>query len=190
MEETLGDLSTPIYRLELDDCATPSIESFTKEYYGTLQDINSYASAVERGQEGALAKLELIPAKVVGLGSSDKEIYAAIHQNIWGYSYELCSEQVECFHVWLECEGKYIRCVRARFLNLAYKGEEPDQPFLPVTMIWGPEHLIERRGGYLFNRLYEVEKTFDTREEADADLEAFDGVPVFTEFFNDIFADG
>ena len=190
LDETLGDLSTPIFRLELEDCATPSIDTFTKEYFGTLLDINNFVSALEWDSGEALPKLELTPASVLGLGSSDTDAYTAMHQNIWGYSYEMSSESVECYHVWLECEGKFLRCVKARFLNLTYRGEEPDLPTLPVTMIWGPDHLIEQSGKFIFNRLFEVEKQFDTREELQGDLEAFDGLPVFTEFFNDIFADG
>ena len=56
--------SQQLYRLELDDMATPAFTSFGKYYYGTLEQIRTFIQALEEADY---------------LGDHSKELIVAFH---------------------------------------------------------------------------------------------------------------
>ena len=56
--------SQQLYRLELDDMATPAFTSFGKYYYGTLEQIRTFIRALEEADY---------------LGDHSKELIVAFH---------------------------------------------------------------------------------------------------------------
>ena len=52
-------LDLPYYRLELDDYAAAAFTSFSKEYFGTLDDIRGLITALEQDEETFIVRYAL-----------------------------------------------------------------------------------------------------------------------------------
>jgi len=205
------------YRVELDDYAAPSFTSFGKSYFGTLDDVRSFISALENDPEDGKNYAELISAfHAFEQGDSSPMIHVAYnkvpllkptrllfeetlkvdsysweHQNIWGFPYHMRCSQINAKHLWLECEGKFYRSIMAQFTNLQYGGTIGQWKAIG-GMIWGHPGILEKSGSVMRNRLAEREKTFDSLNELNEDHAMFQNKPDpdYTEFCNDIFGDG
>jgi hypothetical protein len=72
-------------------------------------------------------------------------------------------------HIWISCQGEYMRCIRTKFVNLQYEhfGGRWDEP----GMLWGYPHQIEFDGNKTYNRMFVVEKIFKNKQEALEDME-------------------
>ena len=97
---------------------------------------------------------------------------------------------VESVHVWLKYEKRYYRCIRARMKDLHYETDDNIGPKPISSPFWGYPHIIEYAKPYTYNRLYEVEKIFDTWSEAEKDMKSFTWEIILTGFFSDIFGNG
>lgn len=197
-----------IYHIELDDCATPAFVTFGKDYYGTMSDLEEFISKFEPGEQQ-----ELVGAfKEYKQGNSDVEIpvgfwkskmleevkvygkkqfscgeYEWEHINIWGFPYYMKCDALQSVHYWIKDGEKLCRIIKAKFTNLQYKNAIGK--YSEIGMIWGFPHIIEF-GTY--NTLMVVEKQFETENELKENMRSFNSVSDmdFTEFCNDIFADG
>ena len=205
------------YRLLLDDYSAASFTSFSKDYYGTLDQISSLFEAMKEDEEVAdrqkyilgiydryiageskishqVAYREvpfLVPAKVLGIETTVLENHAWEHTNTWGCPYLMKCDKAECTHIWFSCYGKYSRCIQVKFTNLQYENAVGD--YAPLgSMIWGYPEQIAGRNGNLYNRLFVEEKVFKNKAEAMNDRMNFihSPDPKFDEFLNDIFGDG
>lgn len=205
------------YRLLLDDYSGASFTSFSKDYYGTLEQISSLFEAMKEDEEIAdrqkyilgiydryiageskishqVAYREvpfLVPAKVLGMETTVLENHAWEHTNTWGCPYLMKCDKAECTHIWFSCYGKYSRCIQVKFTNLQYENAVGD--YAPLgSMIWGYPEQIAGRNGNLYNRLFVEEKVFKNKAETMNDRMNFihSPDPQFDEFLNDIFGDG
>lgn len=205
------------YRLLLDDYSAASFTSFSKDYYGTLEQIGGLFDALKQDEELAerqkyiigiydrylagetsishkVAYREvpfLVPAKVLATETSVLTDYSWEHINTWGCPYLMKCAKAECTHIWFSCYGKYSRCIQVRFTNLQY--ENIVGKYEPLgMMIWGFPEQIAGNHGNLNNRLFVEEKVFKNKAEAMADRQSFihNPDPQFDEFLNDIFGDG
>lgn len=205
------------YRLLLDDYSATSFTSFSKDYYGTLEQIGELFEALKQDEELAerqkyiigiydrylagetsishkVAYREvpfLIPAKVLGTETFVLTDYAWEHTNTWGCPYLMKCDKAECSHIWFSCYGKYSRCIQVHFTNLQY--ESITGKYEPLgSMIWGYPEQIAGNHGNVYNRLFVEEKVFKNKAEAMADRLNFihNPDPQFDEFLNDIFGDG
>ena len=205
------------YRLLLDDYSAASFTSFSKDYYGTLEQISSLFEAMKEDEEVAdrqkyilgiydryiageskishqVAYREvpfLVPAKVLGIETTVLENHTWEHTNTWGCPYLMKCDKAECTHIWFSCYGKYSRCIQVKFTNLQYENAVGD--YAPLgSMIWGYPEQIAGRNGNLYNRLFVEEKVFKNKAEAMNDRMNFihSPDPKFDEFLNDIFGDG
>jgi len=207
-------MSKQIYRLSLDDYATPGFISFTKGYYGTIEDIeglvcairddetnpNDYLSSIfDRYKSGekdithnAAYKERpfLQKARCIEKRTSFLYQHRWEHINIWNCPYEMKCTKAESTHIWLSCHRKFVRCIKTTFTNLRY--ESFGGKYKGINMLWGYPHQIEFEKNTTYNRMYVVEKTFNSRTELLADIENFElnPDPIFTEVLNDIFGDG
>lgn len=205
------------FRLELDDASAAAFTSFGKYYYGTLSEIEEFIQAIDNDQrlrEDYQSLISAFKAYIAGdhqvkhfvayqevpfltpvrLEKTEKrclENYSWEHLNTWHFPYPMRCDKVECEHYLFRDENRYVRCVKANFYGLSYEGFKGD--WIGVgEMFWGYPHLIEHNPPRVYNRLAEIEKTFDSKDTALEDWSSLRSsyVPIFTEFCNDIFGDG
>lgn len=191
MTQLLIEPTGPFFRVELPDYACPAFVTLTKNFFGTLEDINAFLAAHSEEQRTNLGDLKLTAVPIMGTRTAKNSDYKVEHLNVYGWPYIMHSKMVESVHVWLKYDDRYYRCVRARMEALAYSTPEIDDGIHPLEgHSWGYPHLIEYVKPYTFNRLYEVEKSFDTWDEAEKDMKSFVWEIDLTEVFNDILGDG
>ena len=203
------------YRLLLDDYSAASFTSFSKNYYGTLTQLEDFfnylksdkktadrdvVKAYERylaGEKDVTHNVAyrqvpfLTPVEVLGEKSHTMENFAWEHLNTWRWPYDMRFDRAECRHLWICCEDEYVRCISAKFRNLQY--EQFDGKYDSLGgMIWGYPGQIVGRNGDLHTRLFVDEKFFSSKEDAMKDKENFERVPDpdFSRILDDIFGDG
>lgn len=200
-----------LYCVTLDDYANPSFVSFSKDYYGTLNQVAEFVdnlksecpdtmsqiiNAFEEYKNGNekvqifvaqhyvkfLEKVDFIGEKILENGKYEWE-----HLNIYRFPYEMRCDKVIVTLYWIKTKKKYLRIYKAQFTNLQYKsiatGKWNDCDWaigFPCIYMDGT------------NSLMISEKAFDTLDEVQADMASLSSVEDvdFTEFCNDIFADG
>ena len=208
----------PFYRLELDDYAAAAFTSFSKDYYGTLDDVLRFMDALEndedlrKSQQALLAAFHsfeqgdiavqhpvayqnvplLIEANVLHQEKRQHQNLEWKHLNTWQWPYYLRCEEVVTVHLWLQCQKQFCRCVKARFCNLEYRSAH-SHDWKPLgDMLWGFPEMIVHWPPFLWNRLAVIEKRFDDLSELQADVTAFanNADPDFSRICDDIFGDG
>lgn len=191
MTQLLIEPTDPFYRVELPDYACPAFVTWTHDLFGTLMDIDAFLAAHTEEQRKNLGQLQLTAVPVMATRTAHNWDYEVEHLNVYGWPYIMHSKMVESVHVWVKYGDRYYRCIRARMDSLAYSTPEIHDDTHPLEgHSWGYPHIIEYVKPYTFNRLYEVEAIFETWEEAEKDIKAFDGQINLTEVFNDILGDG
>ena len=209
-------MSRQIYRLCLDDYSVPPYMSLSKEYFGTLEMIDSFIEAIRTDAAISEKYKNLISAydkykngekdvthivaykevrfldKVRRLATSESLLsdYKWEHLNIWNGPYNLKFQEAKSEHLWLSFKGRYVRCIKTCLTDLQY--ENATGQYSSPEKLWGFPHQIEIEGRTAFNRLYVVEKFFETKQDALNDAMNFKNKldTDFAEFFNDIFGDG
>ena len=177
--------------IQLDDYSKPPFCSVTKPYFGTAQDLQEFKEFLAKeSNSGCSEKPAITKFRILGIRSSVVHNYSHQHLNTWGWPYEIRSELVESVHVWLKHKKRCYRCLKAKLTGASYYCEASDTLHSLGGMIWGHPGVLDCSNGILLNRLYELEKAFTSEAAAMDDLQHFDGVPVLTEFLNDIFGDG
>ena len=203
------------YRLTLDDYATPSFVSFTKDYFGTLSDIENFISALNDDEDDQTYKQLSAALNMYKNGENDVTHTVAYnevpflvpvnllkavsytmpsteweHLNVWKCPYKMRFQSTEIQQFWFESDNKYIRAMKAKITDLKY--EDYKGSWSNIGTMWGFPHIIEVELPYTYNRLAVTEKGFDNRAEFECDYEHFLSVQDtdFTEFCNDIFGDG
>ena len=68
--------------------------------------------------------------------------------------------------------------------------EDASASYSPGEQLWGYPHILEYRQPYHFNRMYEVEKTYETEDSLLYDLAHYDGSIELTTWLDDLFGDG
>lgn len=205
------------FRLILDDYAAASFTSFNKHYFGTWEDVqqllnelgedrhsaDSHKSllaafrAYEAGQADATHNVAyqevpfLVPARLLHAEKVVLENHTWEHLNTWHFPYSMRCDKVVSEHLWFACEGEWIRTVKAEFKCLSYQ-DPIGQWKLVGNMLWGFPGMLTGNPAKFYNVLAEPEKIFQTRNDLEADWQAFKGTPDpdYTEFCNDIFGDG
>ena len=165
-------LDLPYYRLALDDYATAAFTSFSKDYYGTLDDILRLMDALENDEDLCKSQQALITAfhsfeqgdtavqypvayqnvpllteaNVLHQENRQYRDFSWTHWNTWQCPYYLRCEEVAAVHLWLQCPKQLCRCVKARFRNLEYRSSH-SHDWKPLgDMLWGfPEMIVYGR---------------------------------------------
>lgn len=205
-----------LFRVELDDYAAPGFYSGSKYYFGTMEQIHEWISAIE-GDEELAPKFEKLCAAYHAYRAGDAEVTHPVayrevpflkparllrkeelrlnrhewkHFNVWGCPYYLKCDFVDTTHLWLSIDQEYHRYVVARFHNLQYKNSVGE--WRPLGKYWGFPEIIVEEDSITRNRLAEWEKTFKTQADAEDDWRNFQLLKDadFCELCNDIFGDG
>jgi hypothetical protein len=205
-----------LYKLCLDDYSAASFTSFSKDYYGTLDEIAAFINSIRDDGELADKYTELIACfdrymggkkdvvhnvaykevpflvRVKRLGTAESVLrnHKWEHVNTWQSPYNMKCKEAISTHIWISCKGSYARCVQTTFVDFKY--ENIDGKYVALGMFWGFPHQIETKVDRTFNRLYVVEKMFKSKAEALVDMEKFKikADPNYSEILNDIFGDG
>ena len=205
------------YCLELDDYATPSFCTFSKSYFGTLEQIASLINKLdnEHYRENHSGLINAFKEYLAGntavthnVAYSDVPLLTPVsvydeisielkandkyeHLNIWDWSSLFRWKGGKSQHIWLKNNGSFFRCAWFEFTKLELMNLEG--VFKPLEYTYGgfPE-IIEIKEHAVSNRLAVMEKIFETEAELLEDIENFKENPDFNfkEFFNDIFGDG
>lgn len=177
------------YRLTLDDYATPSFVSFTKDYFGTLSDIESFISALKDDKHAQTYKqlvsaLEaykngennvahtvaynkvpfLVPVNLLEAVSYTMPSTQWEHMNVWKCPYKMRFQSAEIQQFWFESDDTYIRAMKAKITDLKY--EEYNGSWSDIGTMWGFPHIIEKESTCTYNRLAVADKGFDNKTEA------------------------
>ena len=204
------------YRLLLDDYSSAPFTSFSKEYFGTLDQLKGLFDDMRSDEDIAkrypnilstfdkflageknlthnVAYQEipfLVYAKVLGMETSVLTDYKWKHLNTWQWPYFMKCDTAESTHLWISCQRKYCRCILTKFTNLQYGTDEENYEPLGA-MIWGYPRQIQGTVGKLHNQLFVIEKIFKTKAEAINDLTNFktNPDPDFSRILDDIFGD-
>ena len=180
-----------IYGAELLDCAVPAFVTFEKPYFGSLEDIADFRSALREAKVTGLKEMTFFTTRLYGAKHSEQGKGTYEHINIHGFPYYIWWDHLESVHVWLRYREKYWRCLRARITNMRYCIDpEEEKAESSGEQIWGHPNIVEYRKPYHFNRMYVIEKRFDSEKELLEDMEQFHGEVELQGFLDDIFGDG
>lgn len=205
------------YRLMLDDYSAAAFTSFDKDYYGTLADIQDFFEAIKsdegiaKHQQYEISIYEryiagekkikhtvayrevpfLVPAKILCSEHSVITNHSWTHINTWQCPYYMKADRAESKHIWVSCYGRYIRCIKTKFINLQYKNTLGNYSALGDMMLGYPCQ-IDGEIGNLFSRLWVEEKSFKDKAAALIDHQNFlaHPDPVFSKVLDDILGDG
>lgn len=203
--------------LKLEDFSAPSFCSFSKCYYGTLDDVRKLICALESKektkhdmedlihafqsyeqgnhavmfnvayQEGSL----LVPVKVIGKTTCHLENFEWDHLNTWKHTYRMRCDTVDTIHLWIQEDDHYKRIMFARFQGLCMESLIGNSWRPLEDGFWGFPMMIILTEQGLINQLAVEEDRFNTETEALEDCRNFSTEKInFTEFCNDLFGDG
>lgn len=206
-----------LYRLQLDDYSAASFTSFSKDYFGTLDDIANFISSIREDEYFAKSYTSLFETyekyifgdrqvthnvayqevrfltRVKRLGSAVSYLksHKWEHLNTWRWPYYMCCSKAESIHLWLSYGGEYARVVQSCFYDLKY-GTDAEEYSSFGGMRWGYPHQIEEAENRTFSRLFVIEKTFENKAEVLKDMQSFQSTPdpIFDRVIDDIFGDG
>lgn len=180
-----------VFSVELLDYATPGFCTNWKPYFGTIEDIAAFRNALYQDEKHEPEDMSFAPVKVYGVKQEAREDGMYEHTNIWGYPYFVWWERLESVHLWIGFKDRFYRCARARMKNLRYDTDENAAMIRsPGGQIWGYPHILEYHHPFHFNRMYVVEKRFDTEKEMIDDLENYEGGIELKGWLDELFGDG
>lgn len=204
------------YAIRLDEYAMVSFCSFTKNYYGTDDDMMQFAEALEK-----YSRLpELVQAfKEYFVGNKEVQYCAAYnsqrlatpvvfhpensliltdyaweHLNIYGFPYYMHADKIEIEQAIIRHENEYLRCARMKFTNLSYKDEyaKGGKEYLTGHFLGHPQvYKVDKRNRkniIIEGRFFVKEEKYKTLKEAREHLTVED--LNFKPFMDDVFGDG
>ena len=207
-------MSEQYYVLELDEPAEASFCSFSKQYFGTLKDMEIVMKAMEEegNYENTVAawkeyqagnhdakhsvayasRFLLRPVKLIATAEAELKRRKWDHINAWNFSYPMKISGGFASQVILKYENKYFRCIRAMLKDLKYEGVTDE--WNEISSIWGNAVVIKKellpKGHYTINNLlYVIEDEHDSLEGLEDLLYNPDEIK-FDKICDEIFADG
>lgn len=204
------------YMLNLYDCATPGFVSFTKEYFGSLDDIETLIKRAEVNKESSLRapfeKLKqgiiekyhaghievkfAVPITLIAKQDISSTAFRYEFINIWGFPYFVDIDKLQGELAAFKWGKKYVVCYKVRLKNMRVTDDLIGKDLPPLYIgngFWGYPGMLHckkvGKNGYTSNALYMTESIFDTKEAALARLNG-DAPLNLNRFFEDVFADG
>ena len=204
-----------MYRINLEDCSAADFTSFSKPYYGSLDEIrelltairddpnmkgcctevlNAFFNLYEKGRRGVMHRVAykevplLERVQILGKREFVLSDYSWEHINTWGWPYQMRCKSVLVSQFWVSRKGEFSRCFRALFDGLEYDGANGWKAV--GNMLWGYPHMLEYEVPQIYNRLMVEDASFSSLNEAMENMESDDPGFDFREFCNDIFGDG
>ena len=198
--------------LTMDDLATPGFCSWTKDFYGTLDEITEYIRRIPEGSyETTKAALQeylngntdvkhhicfhdrqlLTPVEVIKQERFELEQYLWDHKNIFDCIYKMKADMAVIEQMLIKSGDCYTRCVRCAFTDLQYMTEAPLHLGYRKMHdgFWGLPGMMHIEGNQYILSLYVLEKRYQNLEEALADMGKVEKLDL-TDVCNEIFGDG
>ena len=200
------------YVLKLWEPAAPAFCSFAKPYVGSKHDLLKVAANIKNadqqsetakaiqeyfgGNHGATHKIAyqelpiLTPVRVLASSKITLPSRAWEHLNVWDCTYNMRFESAEVSQIIVRFDGKYHRCIRAKFTDLCYEGVKGEWRQVG-SVLFGNASVIETfsDAGTFENLLYVQEDVSDTKEPLESDLNNPDRI-VFDRICDEVFGDG
>ena len=200
------------YVLKLWEPAAPAFCSFAKPYVGSKHDLLKVAANIKNadpqsetakaiqeyfgGNHGATHKIAyqefpiLTPVRVLASSKITLPSRAWEHLNVWDCPYKMKFESAEVSQIIVRCDGKYHRCIRAKFTDLCYEGIKGEWR-LVSSVLFGNASVIETNldVGTFENLLYVQEDVSDTKELLEVALDSPDRI-IFDRICDEVFGDG
>lgn len=207
-------MSEQYYVLELDEPAEASFCSFSKQYFGTLKDMEIVMKAMEEdgdyentvaawkeyqsGNHDAkhsvayASRFLLRPVKLIATAEAELKRRKWDHINVWNSPYPMKTTGGVASQVIFKYEDKYYRCIRATLKDLKYGGITGE--WNNIRSLWGNAAVIKKerlaKGHYtISNLLYVIEDEHDSLEGLE-DLIQNPNEIKFDKICDEIFADG
>ncbi len=204
------------YKLELTDYALPGFCSGGASYYGTLDGVKDFISAMRKQSDADLDGLEkalnaylageqsvkhsvaysqeqfLVPVELVESKVQFLENYKWTHTNIWGFPYHMKIAKGTAHEVVLKDGENYVRCVKLDAQKLMHCGEPPCDHWMSIGAgFWGFPGLLryEKRGDRTFTDLFFVESVSQNLKECLSEIGQIEKLN-FKSFCDSIFGDG
>jgi len=204
-----------MYRINLEDCSAASFTSFSKPYYGSLDEIrelltliqndpemegcctevlNAFFNLYEKGRRGVvhLVAYKEVPLleRVQILGKREFVVsdYHWEHINTWGCAYKMRCKSALISQFWVSRKNTFNRCLKVLFDGLEYEGLDGWKAI--GESFWGYPHMLKYESPIVFNRLMIEDATFSSLSEALENLESENPGFDFRGICNDIFGDG
>lgn len=202
-----------LYAFELDDYAAPTCTSFTKRYFGTIDDFKAVLDGIDEkrkvdelretferfvagerkiiyhaGQSIArfATPAEIIKEKEISLGCINYK-----YENSYGFYYFLRITKAEGKVALVKLGKKFYIVYWMTVTNPRYHDEVIDKrKWYPLgDTIWGFPGMMKIKGKTMTNLLGMIDSAFNTEKEA---MEHYDGLQVldWNRFFEDVFGDG
>ena len=207
-----------LYRLQLDDFSAASFTSYGKDYLGTMEQIQSLFDYL-RSDEDLAGKFQyilgvndrylagekeithtvayqevpfLVPATVLHEAKSVIRDHSWTHMNTWDCPYYMAFRKAENTHLWISCCGNFCRVIQAELEGLLYGIDPQDLRPLGSMTLGYPGQIELLPDGRLRNRLFVIDRYFDSKEEAMEDYAKFEVQPnpKYGTILDDIFGDG
>lgn len=213
-QQTENRKAEPYYKITLEEYASASFCSFTKEYLGTSQMFSSFAAALRQDRKNSerLVGLadrilescqpdgtftgsaceeqpSLVPVEVVHSDAWEEKSFYFKHINVWGCSYEMRAEKVVVNRIYYRSGDTYGRAIGASLYRPTYSAEPLVSNEKVDGNFWGHPGILYLENDWLSYRLMYEERVFDDESQLMADIAAPAEVD-YRGFFNDVFGDG
>lgn len=199
------------YRFKINDVTKFWNERFSKDYFGTIADLEGFVSAYktdggnenygreflytesnfqrfsEMLKKGGIENREEIRCRFTSSAALPARQWEHITKS--GKAVGMKFDTAEIRQLWLELDGEYkifFRAMKAKVTNLEF---DLDGEWKPMKRSLGYPHIIEFEPPIIYNRFAVMDKLFSDETEMHADYKRFAEAPDtdFREFCNDLF---
>lgn len=206
------------YQITLDDYATPSYISWTKDYFGTLREIKVLIDALRRDNRLFDSHRDTVEAfDAFCRGDTEAEHTVAFckcrlltpvdrikskhltfgpicweHKNVWNCVYRMQAKEIDTRQAIFRTEEEYIIGIRARFRELKCNAPDLDPPDRWMNLdgaFWGFPKMFNISGDILRYRLFTSMHRYPDLTSATAAFDDFENID-FKPVIDDVFGDG
>ena len=183
MSQSIAELNAKLVMLEQlrskGYLAIEVYQSQARDIQKQISDLKSQRrSAFESTIQNMLDEVLTLPSRVWE------------HLNVWDCSYKMEFDSAEVSQIIVRSDGKFHRCIRAKFTDLCYEGIKGE--WRPVgSVLFGNASVIETDlgAGIFENLLYVLEDVSDTKEQLKAELNNPARI-IFDRICDEVFGDG
>mgnify|MGYP004519299265 CR=1 FL=1 len=180
-----------VFCVQLLDYAKPGFCTHWKPYFGTVEDIAEFRHALHQDEKHIPEDMTFSSVRVFGSEFEIRDAGMYEYTNIWGFPYFVWWDKLESIHLWVAEKDKFYRCIRARMTNLQYDTDEnASMKQSPGEQIWGYPHILEYHHPFHFNRMYVIEKRFESEADLLNNLSNYKGNIELGGWLDELFADG
>lgn len=202
----------PWYSFELDDYSAPSCTSFTKLFFGTVEDFRQMLKGIPSGKmdelkctfehfeagerrithyAGYIKTRFAIPVQVLGEKPFEVKDVNYLYENSYGFYYRIRFTQASGTAYLLKRNKVFYLAYRVKIENPEFCGtQNPAEKWHSLgDMIWGHPGVLKIENTSMENTLALIESSYENEQVARA---RFDELSLYdwSSFFEEVFGDG